>query len=1439
MSTRSELVQAVAAFVPTYVVQGIASGRPPRPGDVFISEGAALFADVAGFTSMAERLARVMRGQAHQAEARGAEELNRIINQTFSAMMTPIPKYGGVVTRFSGDALTAYFECPPDCSPSDVAVSAVACAHAMQQAIAPFAQVQVEGEIFPISVKIGVGYGPGIFLTVGDEENIMESVLAGRALEDATAAEAHAARGQYLGESPDPTTYAPNPLAPAPQMQAGAAGTGSRAVVLAPSAWSLLPDDLLATGDRMERQDRSAPHPEYRVVPPLTDDMALLPPCGSPLAGLDEVMQEHVLRDLAPYLPQSIYDRVLLAQGELPGDYQRVTNLFVFFEGLNFDDPDIGDKIQAYYRWAYTIVDRYGGRLIHMLVDDKGTGLHIVFGAPDKHADDPTRGLHCALALQRDPSRPSSITRQRIGIASGIVFAATIGSPTRREYTVIGDEINLSARLTTACKPMEVLVDTYTRDRTARQFEFEALPPMQVKGKAQPVVAYRLLAERPSETGLVARYLSSRWRIVGRDAEVSALKHTADDALGKHGRVIALEGRAGVGKTRLVEEVVRHWVAHGGDGFVGQAVSHGLNSPYHPWASFWHAFFGFSEGDSTERRWQKVEVLVADEAPELALWIGVLGPVLGLPFAEASPTWVAQASTTLGTSKASPFSIDAADRRRKLFEVTLNLLKARARRQPLLILFEDLHWADRPSLELIDYVSEHISEVPVLLCLCFRPREDMELDVLSSMHCTWRVLDELQPEQSAELVRAILGEVDLPLTLERDIYDKTQGNPLFVEEIVNSLIASGTLVPENNHYRLSGDPSAITIPDTLQDLLMARIDRLEAPSRDLVQVASVIDRRFPYTILRGIYPYPMSDLEMQDRLNELIRPEDLTRLEHPEPDLVYLFKHALTRDVAYASLPFARRRELHRQVGEFMEATYIDHLEEYYSTLAYHFDQSKQWERAFVCALLAGMQAQEVYANAEALRYYQQMEGYLTHLPIEAYWASALRMYLKRNILHRLNGDYELAEADLTRALDLALRYNDTRAEAEVYCLLADLRHYEMRNEESLAAARQAYAIASTYNYRPELNTALVQLGIASQMVGDVERSMEYLQQAHDQAEQRGDRLTVARALNTMAVAWWLYQGELDKALVGFQRVLEIRREAGAKDREAECLANIANVQFRRGDFEAALETSETALRVGRAAGWQYGLSYVQLDQADVYCYLGDYKTGLRLIEEARQNLVPGDDLGQAYVELWLGRNVHFDLGRDDLATSMLEASLQFMRNYDHYEEMIRALTALGASYWRQGRLAQAQACLNEAHELSLTQHFPWQRSEICYRLGLVALAEHVLDKAPHRWDEATSWAQHAQAAVAEGSSPDWLGPIHLLLARVARQRGAPVSQVASLYQQAISLAETRCRAVERAWILCEAGRYLGAHTRDVNRIQAQTIVRQAEEWLTARGITR
>jgi tetratricopeptide (TPR) repeat protein len=194
-------------------------------------------------------------------------------------------------------------------------------------------------------------------------------------------------------------------------------------------------------------------------------------------------------------------------------------------------------------------------------------------------------------------------------------------------------------------------------------------------------------------------------------------------------------------------------------------------------------------------------------------------------------------------------------------------------------------------------------------------------------------------------------------------------------------------------------------------------------------------------------------------------------------------------------------------------------------------------------------------------------------------------------------------------------------------------------------------------------------------------------------------------------------------------------------------------------------------------------------------------------------------------------------LGRDDLAVPELQASLQFMRDFEHYEEMIRALTALGACMLRQGQFAEARACLGEAYELSLTQHLPWQRSEVCYRLGKLVLAETQLDEAAGEWDEADDWARRAQEAISQGGSPDWLGPIQLLLARATRRRVASASQIASCYQKAASLAKARCRAVERARVLLEAGRYLAIHADADGRADARGLTRQAEEWLTARGI--
>jgi predicted ATPase/class 3 adenylate cyclase len=1101
-----------------------------------------------------------------------------------------------------------------------------------------------------------------------------------------------------------------------------------------------------------------------------------------------------LLAALAPYLPREVYDALSLTGGELPGDFRRVTSIFVGFEGIRYDSPDVGQALQDYFRWAQDVVARFEVRVNHVITGDKGSVLHILFGAPGKHDDDLIRALRCALALKTDTARPAFITSQRIGITSGIVLARPIGSELRREYTVIGDEINLSSRLMTASAPGDILVDSYTRDRTAQSFVFETLPPLQIKGKQFPVKAYRLMAEREITTSLTARYLASRWTLVGRDAQRAALLAAADRALAGHGNVIAISGRAGVGKTRLVEEVVRRWVDQGGDGYIGQCMSHGLHSPYLPWIDLWREFFGFQESDDAAARFQKVESVIAADVSAMSPWAGVLGSVLGLPGSE-SPAVAA---------------LDAADRRRKLFELALELLRARAARRPLLLLFEDVHWADRPSLDLIDYIAAHTGDVPLLLCLCFRPRDDLDLQAMTSPDCTQVLLEELGAESSAQMVRAVLNQAGpstgsgqgLPPEFEREIFDKTQGNPLFVEELLSSLIESGVLERAEGGYRVVGDLSQVRVPDTLQDLIMARIDRLDPSSRDLLQVASVIDRRFAYEILRGIYPYRMADLEMRDRLEATIQ-VDLTRLDHPEPELAYLFKHAMTYDVAYNSLPFARRRELHDRVGDFLELAHLENLEQYYPVLARHFAQSERWDKTLVYALAAGSQAQELYANDEALSYYEQAERCLDRLPAEMYWINALRLYLNRAQIYRLKGQYDLCETDINRAMTLAQEHDDKRAQAEAYNLLAEMRWWQGQTEEALRSAQRAYDLANQSNGDAEMLTALYLLSNTYRVLGRFDEAMAYFNQAYDLASQRSDQVMLGMILNAVG-GMHLRLGRFDKALEAFYQALSLLEAVDLKHRMASCLTNIGIAQFRQGQPQASLDTYQHAVKVGLAGGWLIGVAYTYYEQAEALSYLGQYTQAMTMCDKALSIFHQANDaLGESYIQLILAGDICLALGLDAQAGLALTSVLHTTREFGDIEQTMVALLRLVEYHLRNNDLEAADSCMRQVNELDQAQLPVWELPVKEWLEGRLALAhgdfEHVNDL-----------IQVIEQSIEAGGALSLPGPMWLLRAQVALARNnRDLAQ--TCYEHAIQAVQVQSSFANKQLVLKKAGAFLAA----------------------------
>jgi predicted ATPase/class 3 adenylate cyclase len=1294
MLTPLELAQFIAAYVPADVASRALGGAhdAPRPGETIPVKAAVLFADVAGFTPMSERLALL--------GPLGTEELARILNETFTALIVQIGEHGGIVARFSGDALTAFFLCSPDLPPSETVTRALACAQAMQRAmIAQMSHVQAGGQTFDLSIKIGAGYGPAALLAVGDGAHGMEHVLAGAALDWAVGGEKCAHAGQVVVHA--------SMLALAEGVQGETCG---EYVVLSPLSFvtdhSIIPRGAFPLHTTLGQDVGGAKSFDHAEPGPSASLRVTNQIEGLSAAGEAEL--EAFIKTCAPFLPRSVYARLLAEEGDLAGEHRRVTSMFVNFTGLHYDYPAAGDQLQAYVRAMQDVVAQFEGHLNRVLTGDKGSALHILFGAPDAHEDDLFRALRCALALQAEVTRLPFITDQRIGIASGVVFAGPVGSAARREYTVIGDMVNLSSRLTFTCDPGCILVDAYTRDRTAQRFTYEARPPMRLKGKAEPVRAFRLLAERASEAGLAARYLASRWPLVGRADERADLVRAADRALAGQGCTVAISGGPGVGKTRLVEEVVRHWLAAGGNGYSGECLSHGLNVPYLPWNRFLSAFFDMHESDSPEEHWRQVERTVTEETPEMSAWVGVLAPLLGLS-APASP------ASLLG----------AAERRRKLFEVVTALLRARASRVPLLLLFEDIHWADQSSLDLLDHVAARIHDVPLSVCLSFRTPVDLKLDVLASPDCTWKELGELGEKSAEELVRAILGEAGPSpqvAQLARDIHVKTLGNPLFVEEILNSLIESGVLVRDDGQYHLMGDATQVQIPDSLQSLLMARLDLLEPPTRDLTQVASVIGQHFAYIVLRGVYPYPMADTAMRERLDTLAQ-ADFTRLERPDPELSYLFKHALTYEVAYNCLPFARRRELHARVGEFLEWLYRDHPEEICGVLARHWERGQKWNKAIVTALMAGTLAQDLYANQEALAFYQLAEQCLGHLPAASFWINALRLHLNRGRLHRRMGQYAAAEADLHRALDLAREHQDTRAQAEAYNSLAESYWWQSRNIELLDASRQAYDIARENGHTAEMAVSTRSMGLTYQTLGEWEHARTYLDEAYRLAEEQQNEPLLATVLTDLATNR-VYAGELDDALSLFQRALEIRQRIGLKDKIASTLVNMAVVHQRRGDLVASLEAFRQAIALAREIG-SGALPYSLLSQAEVEAHAGHYDAARELCEESQRVFAArGDATGLAWVKFRLGRNVYLELEQDDLAWPALEDALVVMRASESHEEIIQALAGLGALALRAGDNATARRHLDEAQQLCESRLLSWALVETLIWQGRLALAE-------------------------------------------------------------------------------------------------------------------
>jgi class 3 adenylate cyclase/pimeloyl-ACP methyl ester carboxylesterase len=654
------------------------------------------------------------------------------------------------------------------------------------------------------------------------------------------------------------------------------------------------------------------------------------------------------------YTPKHLAEKILVSRASLEGERKQVTVLFVDVSGFTalsetLDPEDVHQLMDHAFDAMLSEVHRFEGTVNQFL----GDGLMALFGAPIAHEDHAVRAVHAALGIRR----ALAVQRERVwaersiefdvrmGLNTGLVVVGSIGDNLRMDYTAVGDTTNVAARLLALAAPGQILVSNETARVVQPNFHLQPLGEVVVKGKARPLRTFRVEGARGAGSRLEAEAGEGLTPFVGREHELAILHDRFAEARDGRGQAVFVSGEAGLGKSRLLLEFRRHAEVAGGRCLLGHCVSYGRSISYLPVLDLVRALLELEEGDSVGAILEKIEAGVLRLGADLA-WT--------VPFVRAL--------FSLDPGEAEVRAMTPAHRRGRMAEALRALLIRQSLEAPLTVVVEDLHWIDSHSEEVLRLVLEGLATVPMLVFLTHRPGYTAPFG--EQTYYTRISLRVLPGQQTATMVAGILGTPDVPRPVLDLVTRRAEGNPLFIEELSKALVEDGTLERSNGGYRLTRNLADVAIPNRIQDVIMARIDRLADDAKTALQVASVIGREFTARLVERVSPV---ERRAGHALGEL-RAVELIYETATHPELAYMFKHALTHDVAYESLLKQRRRLLHRRAGEVIEELYADRLAEFFETLAWHYVQGETWSKAADYLVKSARKARGQFSYGEATR---------------------------------------------------------------------------------------------------------------------------------------------------------------------------------------------------------------------------------------------------------------------------------------------------------------------------------------------------------------------------------------------------------------------------------------------------------------------------------------
>jgi class 3 adenylate cyclase/tetratricopeptide (TPR) repeat protein len=687
--------------------------------------------------------------------------------------------------------------------------------------------------------------------------------------------------------------------------------------------------------------------------------------CGS------SIMSDAVLaRSTALTLSNKSSAIMVLAEPEsIPlGERKTVTALFADIKGsteliADLDPEEARSIIDPALKLMIEAVHHYDG----YVVQSTGDGIFALFGAPIAHEDHAQRALHAALRMQQELRRysvkvvadGSTPIQSRVGVNTGEVVVRSIQTGAGQvEYTPIGHTTNLASRMQTAAPVGSIAVSEETRKLCEGYFILKALGPTRVKGVSEPVNVYEVTGLGPLRTRLQRSAGRGLTKFVGREREMEALKHAAEQAKTGHGQIVATMAEPGVGKSRLYFEFkAKHqsgWMV-----LETFSVSHGKASAYLPVLDLLHSYFKIASEDDERTRREKVngKVLTLDRALEDT--VPYLFSLLG----------IVEGDDPLG-------QIDGQSKKRRTLEAIKRIILRESLNQPLMVIFEDLHWIDEATQEFLNLLGDALGTAKMLLLVNYRPEYSHKWN--SRTYYTQLRLDPLGQESADEMISALLGDAKDLIPLKRLIIVRTEGNPFFMEETVQVLLDESALVRDGSAVKLTQSLDRLKIPPTVQGILAARIDRLPPAAKDLLQTLAVIGREFPLSLIRAV------STKTDDALSALLNDLQLREFIYEQPaviDAEYIFKHALTQEVAYNSVLIERRKQLHERIGAALETLYANSLDDHLAELANHYSRANNPDRAVQYLTIAGKQALERSAFAQSQGQLQQGLEWIKALP--------------------------------------------------------------------------------------------------------------------------------------------------------------------------------------------------------------------------------------------------------------------------------------------------------------------------------------------------------------------------------------------------------------------------------------------------------------------------